>query len=94
MTSVCEKQGTGFEKKQRVAMGVKQPKLTALSHHCSSAVAEEVLFKSLMSPSVSASLIFTVGCTRDACKTFSRQIRPQWRIKVAGSPMQLPSFVK
>ena len=46
-----------------------------------------------MGPSVSTSLIFTVSCTRDACKLFSGQIRPQWRIKVAGRPMQLPSFV-
>lgn len=56
-------------------------------------MAEEVLFTSLMGPSVSASLIFTGSCTRDACKLFSGQIRPQWRLKVAGRSVQLPSFV-
>lgn len=74
-------------------MGVKQLKLTAISHCCSYAVAEEVLYESLMGPPVATSLIFTVSRTRDAGKPFSGQIRPQWRIKVAGRPVQLPSFV-
>lgn len=74
-------------------MRVKQQKLTALSHHCSYAVAEEVLYESLMGPSLSTSLIFTVSCTRDACKLSNGQIRPQWRIKVAARPVQLPSFI-
>lgn len=74
-------------------MGVKHPKLTAVSQHCSQAVAEEVLYESLMGPFVSNSLIFTVSCTRDAHKPFSGQIRPQWKRKMAGRPAELPSFV-
>lgn len=64
-------------------------------------MAEEVLYESLMGCSVSASLIFTLyfsaSCTRDACKQPSEQRMSQWRtplIKVAGRPVQLPSFVK
>lgn len=93
-TFICEKQEIDSKRnKQRVAMRVKQQKLTALSHRCSYAVAEQVLYESLMGPSVSTSLTFTVSCTKDACKPFSGQIRPQWRIKVAARPVQLPSFV-
>lgn len=92
-TFICEKQGIDSKRnKQRVAMRVRQQKLAALSHHCSYAVAEEVLYESLMGPSMSTSFIFIVSCTRAACKPFSGQIRPQWRIKVAARPVQLPSF--
>lgn len=55
-------------------MGVKHPKLTALSHHCSQAVAQEVLYEFLMSLSVSTSPVFTLSCTRNACKLFNGQI--------------------
>lgn len=64
-------------------------------------MAEEVLYESLMGPSVSMSLIFmlylSASCIRDACKRSSGQRMSQWRpslIKVAGRPVQLPSFVK